>query len=211
MSRESTNVPFATRLFEGQILNEYMVSNILPDPVDYSVQIKCLSCSDFIPTQYYSPSGNALGLANSVYIDPEDFTENLNITLITRAFIKGQIKLDKEVSENLEINLSVLSKNITNFTYETAVITLPAGETTIDYQLIGLSRNIGDDEYQVSVQCLNCFGASSGQQFLPIALSPNENHLNIDFEIANAVTQPTSSLAAIIQLLLAEAEDEDEE
>lgn len=178
----------------------YSIDNILTDPVDYSIEIDCLSCTDDFPLQYYAPNGNSLALTNSIYIDPEDLPTVLNITAITRAHISGEVMLDRISDENLTFTLSVLSAKNPALVFQTrSPIVLPVGQRSVLYSVSGLRRAIGSDRFRVQLQCISCVGPSRRPQTFSQLLSPNENHTDIDFI---ATDEPFISITPILNLLL---------
>lgn len=197
-SSESTEVT----MLAGRDSIDYLVTNILPDPVDYTVQISCIDCSDSIPDQYYSMDGNTLGLQSDVFIDPEDLPELLDISVISRARISGTIDLGVVAERDLIFAVSVVSNALPERIYQSGeTVTLPNGATSVDYQLTGLNREIGGDLFRVVLQCLNCSGSSGLAQLFPTALSPLQNHAGIDFEVTDDGPLD-NTIAPILDLLL---------
>lgn len=195
-SRESTIV----RMQSGTSQVNYSIENIVTDPVDYSIAIRCLGCANNIPTQFYTPSGNAFGLVNSAFIDPEDLPTTLDFTAITRASIKGEIVLNKTSERDLRFRVTVLSDQNIDRTFGTpSLVILALGENSISYSITGLPREIGSDQYRVKLECTNCLGQSRRAQFFANTLSPNQNHSEIDF-LATDISVPV--LAPILLILL---------
>ena len=197
-SSESTEVV----MLAGQDSIDYLVTDILPDPVDFTVQISCLGCSSSIPDQYYSMGGNRLGLQSDVFIDPEDLPELLDFNVISRARISGTIDLGAVAERDLMFAISVASNVLPERIYQSGTtVTLPNGSTRVDYQLLGLNREIGDDLFRVVLQCLNCSASSAVAQLFPTALSPLQNHSGIDFQVTDEGPIFTT-IAPMLDLLL---------
>lgn len=195
-SIESTTVTLAT----GSASVDYVINDIIADPIDYSISIECIACSNNLPTQYYSPEGNRFGLSNSVYIDPDELPNVLNLMAITRASISGDITLDRIADRALNFRVTVFSIDNPNISYKVlSSITLVPGMSTTSYSVSGINRAIGTDRYGVRLQCINCFGASKRAQVYDGALSPSENHSSINF-FASDERAPT--LAPIIDLII---------
>jgi len=197
-SSESTEVT----MLEGQDTVDYLVTNILPDPADYTVQISCLDCAGSIPDQFYSMNGNTLGLQSDVFIDPEDLPELLDLNVISRARISGTIDLGTVAERDLVFAVSVVSNASPERIYQSGeTVTLPIGTTSVDYQLVGLNREIGADLFRVVLQCRNCSASSALAQSFPTALSPLQNHSGVDFEVTDESAIYTT-IAPILDLLL---------
>ena len=195
-SLESTTIT----LPKGSVNVDYLINNIINDPISYSISIECIACSNDLPTQYYSPSGNRFGLSGSAYLDPDELPDELNLIGITRASISGGITLDRTADRTLNFNLTVFSINKPDLSYRVlSPITLAPGMSTTDYSVTGLNRAIGSDQWGVRLQCINCFGASRRVQVYDRALSPNENHSSINFFVSD---EPVPTLAPIMNLLL---------
>jgi len=178
----------------------YTINNIISDPVDYSVRIRCLGCSVDIPTQYYTTNGNAFGLVDSAYIDPNNLPTTLNLTAISRARITGTITLDQIADRDLRFRVSVLGSDNTERIFGVLnPIIMRSGTSSVSYSIGGLRRNSGSDQYRVQLECLNCVGSSRSAQFFARVLSPTQNHNRIDFAATN-VSIPI--LAPIIELVL---------
>jgi len=192
-------------MFEGDRLVEYSVNDILLDPVDYTVQIRCLGCSEFVPLQYYSPDGNRFGFSNSVYIDPEDLPEELALTAISRAVIEGTISLQKLPTRDLKFALSVVRDSDPSFVYQVGpVVTLLRGATSVDYEIAGLNRNVSNNQFRVQLRCINCFGPSARAQLSTAALSPLENHSDVNFQLMG---EGSFAIGSMIELLTSDQAD----
>ena len=177
-SLESTIVS----LTKGTTNVDYVINDIITDPVDYSISINCIACSDSLPTQYYSPSGNRFGLSGSAYLDPDELPDVLNLTATTRASISGEITLNRVADRKLNFSVTVFSRNNPSILYKVlSPIPLTSGMATTAYTVVGIDRAIGSDQYGVRLQCINCFGRSKIAQVFDEALSPNENHSSINF------------------------------
>lgn len=189
----------------GQSSIDYFIDGIIDDPdnndpVDYTIAIRCIGCSNDLPLQYYSPTGNRFGLANSTYIDPDDLPAVLDLTAITRATIRGDIKLDQTAQRDLTFTVTILSALNPQQVFATKrSITLPAGSMTTSYSVTGLRRSIGADQYRAQLKCDNCFGASRRAQIFERDLSPNANHSDINFSVTD---QEPINLAPVLKLLL---------
>ncbi len=158
----------------------YLIEDIEPDPVDYTIQMKCLGCSDIVPTQYYTMNGNATGLVNSAFIDPLDFPSELNLNLITRGMISGEIELLNESSQDLEFIVEAFDSNVPEFAIEQSPpIILPAGELIVDYQIRGIRRN--NVQLRLAAKCENCFGRARKPETFERLLSSQEDHNGINF------------------------------
>ena len=186
---------------EGASSTSYSISQIIEDPVDYTIQIECLGCKDIIPTQYYAPSGNSFGLPNSVYIDPADLPAVLNVELISRAQIAGEIELAGNMVSKRDLVFTVSAVNADNpaIVYQSINdLVLAQGESSVAYQLTGLSRTVSPG-YRVQLQCTNCFGRSAQKQTSSDVLTGGQNHQAINFLVTDI---PLIPLAPILQLLL---------
>lgn len=158
----------------------YLIEDIEPDPVDYTIQIKCLGCSGTVPTQYYTMNGNATGLVNSAFIDPLDLPSELNLNLITRGMISGEIELLNESSQDLEFIVEAFDNNVPEFAIaQSPPIVLPAGELIVDYQIRGIRRN--NVQLRLEAKCENCFGRARKPQTFERLLSSQEDHNGINF------------------------------
>ena len=180
---------------------DYSISQIIEDPVDYTIKIECLACKDIIPTQYYAPSGNSFGLPNSVYIDPADLPAVLNVELISRAQIAGEIELAGNMVSKRDLVFTVSAVNADNpaIVYQSINdLVLAQGESSVAYQLTGLSRTVSPG-YRVQLQCTNCFGRSAQKQTSSDVLTGGQNHQAINFLVTDI---PFVPLASILQLLL---------
>lgn len=179
---------------------DYVINNIITNPVDYSISIDCIACSNDLPTQYYSPEGNRFGLSGSAFLDPDELPNILNLVAITRASISGEITLDRIADRALNFSVTVFSIDNPNISYKVlSPVTLAPGMSTTAYSVTGLNRAIGPDQYGVRLQCTNCFGVSRRVQIFDRALPPNENHSSINFSVSD---EPAPTLAPIIDLLL---------
>lgn len=138
----------------GQSSVDYFVDGIIDDPssndpVDYTIALRCIGCSSDFPLQYYSPTGNKFGLANSTFIDPDDLPAVLGLTAITRATIRGQIDLGQMADRDLIFTVTVLSaQNSQQVLATKRSITLPMGSSNTGYTITGLRRSIGSDQYR---------------------------------------------------------------
>lgn len=178
----------------------YSLSNIITAPVDYSISIRCLGCASDFPLQYYTLSGNTFALGLSAFIDPEDLSSQLNITAITRATIKGEIALEQIAERNLRFTITVFSEQDSGRAIKTvSPITLQAGTKAVAYSITGLDRAIDLDRYRVKLKCINCSGQSAKVHVFLNALSPNQNHSNINFSVTD-ISVPT--LASILLMLI---------
>ena len=178
----------------------YRIDGIINDPDDYSVQIKCVSCTSLLPTQFYTTDGNRLSLVAAAYIDPADLPELLDLTAITRAFIRGSLVLDQTAQRDLLFDISVLSANNPQSVLRILPgVLLPQGQMTQAYVVSGIYRSIGADRYSVAAKCTNCFGKSARRQFFPLTLSPDQNHAGIDFQVSDQGLVP---LAPAIYILM---------
>ena len=187
----------------GESQLSYQISNIITDPVDYSIEIRCDGCGDSIPTQYFAPGGNRFGLPDDVFIDPEDLAQTLSLTAITRAKISGTIGLHAQqiAGRDLRFEISVVNSQIPQIVYQITNIVLAPGTSHINYQLTGLPRETSGADYRVRLRCTNCFGRASALQSFMNTLSTSQNHTEIDFTVTgtNSVAVP-----AVIDLLLNE-------
>ena len=185
----------------GSASTSYSISQIIEAPVDYTIQVECLACQNTIPTQYYSPSGNRLGLAGGVYIDPANLPAALSMGLLSRAKIAGEIKLANNVvsERNLLFTVSAVDTENSNFIYQSInQLVLAQGETAVDYAFSGLDRSVNGG-YRIEVRCTNCFGASAQPQFSDSLQTLMQNYQAINFEI---IDLPHVPIPAIIELLL---------
>ena len=185
----------------GSASTSYSISQIIEAPVDYTIKVECLACQNTIPTQYYSLSGNRLGLVDGVYIDPEDLPATLDLALLSRAKIAGEIKLaDNVVSErNLSFTVSAVDAESQSIVYQSINnVVLAQGKTTAAYAFSGLDRSVNAG-YRIKVRCTNCFGASAQPQFSDRLRTIMQNHQAVNFEI---IDLPHVPIPAIIELLL---------
>jgi len=195
-SRESSTV----KMLAGTTQVNYLLENIIIDPVDYSISIRCIGCSIDMPDQFYTSEGNAFSLINSAYIDPLDLPNTLDLTAITRAEISGEITLDKIATRDLLYTLTVFSAENRDRIFATlSPITIASGTTSTSYSVTGLNRAIGSDRYRIKIQCINCIGQARAEQVFIRALSPNQNHSQIDFSVIDI---PIPVIAPILELLL---------
>lgn len=195
-STESTTITLA----KGSSSANYEINNIISDPVDYSIAIQCISCSDDFPIQYYSPTGNKLILIGSSYISPKNLPDVLNISATTRASISGNITLDRIADRALRFRATVFSIQNPNINYKVlSQITLAPGTNNVAYSITGINRAIGSDQFGVQLQCINCAGVSRKSHIFNAALSPSENHSLINFSVSD---QTVPTIAPIIKLLL---------
>jgi len=186
-------------LIEGQNSVSYFLNDIINDPVDYTVQIRCIGCADIIPTQIYTPEGNQFGFPNAAFIDPGDLPAQLNLNAISRAVISGQITLQNPAERDLSFTISIIDPANPNIILATnGSLEISAGDSNIDYQFTNLARS--NDSFQVQFRCKNCFGHARSIQTFERLLSAQTNHSNIDFTLSDA-GQPIT-LTAIYLLLL---------
>lgn len=188
---------------EGENTVSYLVNNIRLDPdEDYSLEIECLNCAELVPKQCYSPDGNKLCEGFLIFIQPEDLPDRLDLVAVSNARISGKVDLGEAAQRELEFTLSVVSNRSSSRIYQTGPnVTLSQGTAITTYEIIGLRRDIGADQFRVQLECNNCFGQSARAQLFPAALSPLENHSDINFRVTDQEAVP---LAPVIDLLLAE-------
>ncbi len=194
-------------LRQGEDSALYFVDNILTNPVDYTVEFRCVGCRDTFRTQYYSEGGNRFGFANSVYLDPPSLGPVLNTTIITDATIAGEISLagGALAARDLVYEIVIASSLNSDIVYAREPnIRLLEGESVVSYEVTGLRRAIGANLFSVSVRCTNCFGESAKAQTFPEGLSPNENHQGISFLVDDEAPAEVGPVivAPIVDLLL---------
>lgn len=192
-----SSVTSRIQIVKGSFSGNYALAGIIDDPVDYTIELRCVNCADLIPRQYYSANGNTLGLANSAFIDPDELPEQLNITVISRAVIAGKVELLKPSKRDLSFTVDVVSANNPLVSLSSIpAITLAAGQTNTDYQVKGLRRD--DGPFLVKLRCNNCYGQARAERIFGQQLSGTSNHADIDFLLAN---EGTFSLVPILRLL----------
>lgn len=179
----------------------YLIDTISPEAIDYSIQIKCLDCVADFRTQYYSPIGNQYGLANAIYLDPDALPDQLDLNAITAVTISGQLQLLEVSSRDLTFELSVYDFNQPQRVYQQQSIFLPAGASTVDYIVTGMTRTSDESSFGVRLKCTVCNGVSQQTLEYPARLSAGLNHQQINFTIDGA----TPLIAPSIYLLLNDA------
>lgn len=186
---------------QGSSSVAYSVQNIISNPVDYSVALQCVNCTDNFPIQYYASSGNRFTLGGPTFIDPADLPSTLNITAITRSTISGDIILDQVADRALNFSIDIFSSQRPELSFQTlSSITLEQGQRSVSYIVNGLNRSIGLDLYGVRLQCTNCFARSRAPITFERLLSAEQNHSSINFEVTDEESAP---IAPILNLLLA--------
>lgn len=188
-------------MVKGTATTSYSISQIIENPVDYTIQIECLNCNTTIPNQYYTSSGNRFGLGDSAYIDPAELPTTLDIEMISHAKIAGSIELDGTVASKRDLFFTVSAVNSANsaIVYQSIEeLVLAQGASSLDYQLTGLDRAISPG-YRIQLRCTNCFGSSAQLQTSSGVLSGSQNHQAIDFLVTDL---PFVPLPSILQLLL---------
>lgn len=179
-----SSVSTRIQILEGQTNANYVLDGIIDDPVDYTVQIRCLGCSDIIANQSYTPSGNRPGFPFSAFIDPDDLAPQLNLTALTRAVISGQIVLRTTSERDLSFSVTVSPVSSPSIILaKDDAITIAAGASTAVYQLTGLART--NSAVQVNVRCNNCLGVARRTQAFERTLFTQTNHRDIDFTLAD--------------------------
>ena len=158
------------------------LDDLVLDEVDYTVEINCLGCADTVPQQYFSPEGNATGQIDSVFLDPDEFVDQIDVSLITRAQISGQIRLlpGQLAESDLEFEVSVINA-LTLSELANTQITLAAGQNNVDYLIRGLTRS-ATTQLEVLARCLNCGGIFPRSQTFSQLLSTQTDSTDIDFE-----------------------------
>jgi len=178
-----------------------VINDILPEPVDYTVEINCLNCSDTVPRQYYRPKGNVTGLIDSAYIDPVDLPPQIDVTLITRAQIRGQIRLMPEqiAERDLVFEVSVFNPGSSSALQSEQVI-LGAGQNDINYVIRGLTRS-PTNQLEVRARCLDCGAVVPSEQTFGQLVSTQSDANSIDFVFD---TENLFFLHAVLKLILLE-------
>ena len=147
LSSESVIVQLA----EGSSQVSYSIDNIITDPVDYSISVRCLGCAIDIPNQFYTPNGNTFGLGLTAFIDPQGLPDTLDLTAITRAKIDGEIVLNEVSDRDLQFELTVFSsENADDILSTISPIILASGQESVSYSIKGLNRSIAPAQYRVS-------------------------------------------------------------
>ena len=179
---------------------DYSISQIIKEPVDYTIQIECLACQNTINTQFYSPAGNQFGLVNEVFIDPADLPASLNLSLITQAKISGEIQLIDNLISDRDMYFTAAAVNAlnTDIVYQSVDLVLPQGANSVAYAFAGLDRSIAGG-YLILLECTNCFGQSAVPQASPVLITEMQNYSLVNFIVSDL---PFVPIPAILELLL---------
>ena len=175
----------------------FQIENVSTNAVDYSIEIRCLTCNGSMPVQYYSESGNRLGLSNDVYLDPDRLDLPINIEAITRGIIGGTISIDSAAERDLELSLFVLNSEDSNVVLAEKSLTLDSGNSQIDYEISELNRGFAN-AWLLRLQCTNCYRESGEPILFPEALTSNEDHQGIDFVFENLPFAPVTPIKYLI-------------
>ena len=196
LSQRTTTV----RLPAGAQSVTAFIDEILPDPTDYVVEINCISCVDTVPQQYYRPQGNITALGDSAFIDPDDLPSQIDVSLITRAQITGQIRLvaDQLAEQDLLFEVNVINEGSTSV-LQSAQVTVAAGQNEVNYVIRGLNRNAS--QLEVLARCLDCDSIVPSVQTFSDLVSAQTDANGIDFEFD---TQSQFLFNGIYFLLLSE-------
>ena len=189
------------KIDKGAASASYRIDGIENDPVDYSIQISCLACGSYVPTQFYTSTGNRFSLSGGAYIDPDDLGSTLDLNIITRGRIEGEIVLkgDKVSNRDIKLTLSVVSSVDNSIILKTIEgLTLATGKSRLAYSVSGLDRSLARG-YQIKVDCENCFGKSARSIFSEIVLNSSVDHKAVDIVITD---QPFVLSPLIMEILL---------
>ncbi len=186
----------------GQTDAQFSIDGISVDAVDYTIQYKCLGCSGVLRTQYYSPDGTRFGLANSVYIDPDDLVSPLNTELQTLGQVSGTVNVlsnsvnssaEQDAPRSVRASVVLLNAN-TQQLIDSQELVLGGGSAVVAYQFSELRRTAAS-EYFVELRCGQCEVRS---QRFSTRLTASRNHQNINF---NSAIRPLVSLPFLYLLL----------
>ena len=168
----------------GQASNtaSFGVSGVERFGIKYSVKLTCGGCSELVPEQYYTPSGNTFSSGNSSLLDSEEIPSRINVELITRTTVTGSIKLPRAKLASKNLQFLVTAYEIPNETYRLTsplAVELAKGTNQVDYRLSNLPSGSFTEQMQIVLECTNCPG--SRPQIYEQALGRGVSHTGIDF------------------------------
>lgn len=169
-------------LIKGGNAVSFGVSGVERFGIKYSVKLTCGGCTELVPIQYFTPSGNTFSSGNSSLLDTEEIPTKLNVELITRTIVSGAIMLPRELRASKNLNLLVTAYELPNETSRLtspSTVVLPKGESQVEYRLSGLPSGSVGEQMQIVLECTNCPG--SRPQIHEQALSRGVSHSGIDF------------------------------
>ncbi len=187
---------------------EFTIDGIIENPVDYSIEIQCLGCSDSVPRQYFTQGGNLLGLVGAAFIDPDDLASSIDISLISRSQISGVIQLQtpQEAPQVADRDLSfVVDAVVPNAGGQaqqlllSQTVMLSAGESQAAFILRGISRSTQPGVSLVA-RCQSCLGVLPRQIQSEQLFSALVDHTGVEFIFdSNATPTITGAIDLILE------------
>ena len=150
--------------------------------IKYSVKMTCGGCSELVPEQFYTMSGNTLSANDASLIEENEVPSRFNIKLITQTTVSGKIALPEPKLASSELRFSVAAYALPAgevLLGRLSGIKFPAGENSIDYRLAGLPSGGIGKTMQLVLECTSCSG--SKKQTYISALERGISHTGIDF------------------------------
>lgn len=181
LSRVTESVTIA----QGQSSVDYMLNGISTNAVDYVIDFRCDNCDGVFSPQYYTTNENSFSMSNAVYIDPSEFPNNLDFTLISGSSITGVISLAEGGLAKRDLNflISALDPIDPNNIFRRISITIPKGSNSAAYAIDQLVRDSELTGFDVQLDCLNCLTTSILTINYPDTLDPLIDSTNINFEV----------------------------